>query len=84
MPFGLTNAPATFQRLMNTVLKEVLDVFCTVYLDDILVFSKNIQDHATHLRWVFGRLRENGLKAKLAKCAFGLSSVDYLGHVISA
>ncbi len=53
MPFGLCNAPATFQRLMNTVLKDGLDRFVTVYLDDILVFSPDEATHEEHLRWVF-------------------------------
>ena len=69
---------------MNTVLKEGLDVFYTVFLDDILVFSRSVKDHATHLRWVFGKLQENGLKAKAGKCSFGITSVEYLGHVIYA
>ena len=53
MPFGLTNAPATFQRLMNTVLRDRLDICVTVYLDDILVFSKDDETHAKDLAWVF-------------------------------
>ena len=84
MPFGLTNAPATFQRLMNDVLRENLDDFVTVYLDDILIFSKSDDEHARHLQWVLGKLREHGLFAKRTKCAFGLDSVEYLGHVVIA
>ena len=84
MPFGLTNAPATFQRLMNEVLREHLDDFVTVYLDDILIFSKSDDEHARHLQWVLGKLREHGLFAKRTKCAFGLDSVEYLGHVVTA
>lgn len=84
MPFGLTNAPATFQRLMNDVLRENLDDFVTVYLDDILIFSKSDDEHARHLQWVLGKLREHGLFAKRTKCAFGLDSVEYLGHVVTA
>ena len=53
VPFGLCNAPATFQRLMHEILREKLDVFVIIYLDDILVFSKNEEEHAQHLRWVF-------------------------------
>ena len=84
MPFGLTNAPATFQRLMNDVLRENLDDFVTVYLDDILIFSKSDDEHVRHLQWVLGKLREHGLFAKRTKCAFGLDSVEYLGHVVTA
>lgn len=72
VPMGLCNAPATFQRIMNDVLREHLDVFVTIYLDDILVFSKNPDDHEKHLRWVFAQLRKHQLKVKLSKCAFGL------------
>ena len=53
VPFGLCNAPATFQKLMHEILREKLDVFVIIYLDDILVFSKNEEEHAQHLRWVF-------------------------------
>ena len=72
LPFGLCNAPSTFQRLMNEVFQDKLDIFVTVYLDDILVFSANPAEHDKHLRWVFSQLRKHGLKAKLKKCAFGL------------
>ena len=82
MPFGLMNAPATFQRLMNDVLREHLDEFCTVYLDDILIFSPDDATHAEHLAWVLAQLRKHGLFAKRSKCAFGLDSVEYLGHVV--
>ena len=57
---------------MNDVFRENLDIFVTVYLDDILVFSANPEEHAKHLRWVFAQLRKHGLKAKRKKCAFGL------------
>ena len=68
MPFGLCNAPATFQRLMNTVLRDHLDEFVTVYLDDILVFSPDVETHETHLRWVLTQLRKHKLQAKRSKC----------------
>ena len=80
MPFGLTNAPSTFQRMMHTVFDSVLDVFVTVYLDDILVFSKTAQEHVGHLREVFRRLRAHKLHANRKKCDFGVDSVEYLGH----
>ena len=84
MPFGLCNAPATFQRLMNTVLREKLDRCVTVYLDDILVFSKDDESHAEDLHWVLTQLRKHKLYVKRSKCEIGLGSVHYLGHVISA
>lgn len=68
---------------MHSVLREGLDRFVTVYLDDILVFSKDRESHKEHLRWVLQKLRENQLKAKLSKCDIGLSEVKYLGHVVS-
>jgi hypothetical protein len=83
MSFGLTNAPATFSRLMNYIFMDYLDKFVVVYLDDILIFSKNEEEHAEHLRLVLEKLREHQLYAKFSKCEFWLSEVTYLGHVIS-
>jgi hypothetical protein len=84
MPFGLTNAPATFMRLMNDVFRPLLDKCVVVFLDDILVFSRTHQEHEQHLRMVFGILRQHKLYAKLSKCQFGSSEVEFLGHVIGA
>ena len=74
MPFGLTNAPATFQRLMDKVLKPVLFDFAFVYLDDIIVFSKTIEEHFVHLDRVFSLLARDGLKMKTTKCEFSKES----------
>jgi hypothetical protein len=82
MPFGLTNAPATFQTLMNDIFRDLLDVCVIVYLDDILVYSKNEEDHEQHLRQVLERLKEHQLYAKLSKCTFFANSIEYLGHII--
>lgn len=84
MPFGLVNAPSTFQRLMNVIFSDCLDRFVTVYLDDIMVYSRTAAAHEEHLREVFRRLRSHGLCAKRKKCAFGLEQVEYLGHTVSA
>src|SRR4051812_9375172 len=84
MSFGLTNAPATFSRLMNSIFMEYLDKFVVVHLDDILIYSKNEEEHAKHLRLVLMKLREHRLYAKFSKCEFWLPEVTYLGHVISA
>lgn len=83
LPFGLCNAPATFQRLMDTVLAGLTWKECLVYLDDILVFSKTFEEHLVNLANVFDRLRTGCLKIKASKCQFLEPSVDYLGHVIS-
>ena len=83
MSFGLTNAPATFSCLMNSIFMEYLYKFVMVYLDDILIYSKNERDHAEHLRLVLTKLREHRLYAKFSKCEFWLPEVTYLGHVIS-
>ncbi|CAL9733436.1 unnamed protein product [Monosporozyma servazzii] len=84
MPFGLTNAPATFQRLMNHVLRDFLNEFCVVYLDDILIYSKSEEDHWKHIKLVLNKLREHDLHAKKSKSAFFLSEISFLGHVVSA
>jgi hypothetical protein len=84
LPFGLTNAPATFMRLMNDIMRPLLDKCVVVFLDDILVYSRNHREHQQHLRRVLNILRENRLHAKLNKCEFGKTSVEFLGHVLSA
>ena len=83
MPFGLCNAPMTFQALMNDVLRPFLRRFVLVFFDDILIYSKTWADHLRHLRVVLSELRRHQLFVKRAKCAFGVTSVAYLGHVIS-
>jgi hypothetical protein len=83
MSFGLNNAPAYFMYLMNKVFMEYLDKFVVVFINDILIFSKNEEDHDEHLRVVLQKLRENQLYAKLSKCEFWLKEVSCLGHIIS-
>ncbi len=83
MPFGLTNAPATFCTLMNDIFREWFNDFVVVYIDDILIYSGSLEEHAEHLRKVFQRLKENKLYAKLEKCEFGVTKVDFLGHRIT-
>lgn len=83
MPFGLCNAPATFQCLMNAIFAKYIRKYVIVFLDDILVFSTDLQEHEEHLRLVLSTLREHGLFAKASMCSFAQSSIDYLGHVIS-
>ena len=82
MPLGLTNAPATFQRLINLTFQDLLYKCIMVYLDDILVFSKDVDEHLQHLRWVFERLHQETFMAKCQNCEFGRSCVKYLGHVV--
>jgi hypothetical protein len=83
MSFGLTNAPAYFMYLMNKVFMEYLDKFVVVFIDDILIFFKNEEEHAEHLRLVLQKLREHKLYAKRSKCEFWLKEVSFLGHVVS-
>jgi hypothetical protein len=83
MSFGLTNAPAYFLYLMNKVFMEYLDKFMVVFIDDILIFSKNEEEHDENLRLVLQKLRENQLYAKLKKYEFWLKDVSFLGHIIS-
>ncbi|WVZ52219.1 hypothetical protein U9M48_003301 [Paspalum notatum var. saurae] len=84
MSFELTNAPAFFMYLMNSVFMNELDKFVVVFIDDILVYSKNEKEHEEHLRIVLSRLREHKLYAKFSKCAFWLKEVAFLGHILSA
>ena len=82
MPMGLTNACATFQRLMNMVLDGYIGDFCLVYLDDIIIYSENEEDHLKHVQQVVERLRKHNLKIKLSKCKFARKKIEYLSHVI--
>jgi hypothetical protein len=84
MSFGLTNAPTYFMYLMNSVFMTELDKFIVIFIDDILIYSKNKEEHAEHLRIVLQRLREHKLYAKFSKCEFWLDSVKFLGHTISS
>jgi hypothetical protein len=81
--FGITNAPTTFMCLMNNVLSRFLDIFVLVFIDDILIYSKNREEHEEHLKIVLQVLREHQLYAKFIKCDFFHKQVHYLGHVIS-
>uniref|UniRef100_A0A8C5C6Y7 Gypsy retrotransposon integrase-like protein 1 n=1 Tax=Gadus morhua TaxID=8049 RepID=A0A8C5C6Y7_GADMO len=83
MPFGLTNAPAIFQALVNDVLRDFLNVFVFVYIDDILIFSKSEQEHVQHVRSVLQRLLENQLFVKVEKSEFHATEVSFLGYIIS-
>ncbi|KAA3470187.1 Retrotransposon protein [Gossypium australe] len=84
MPFGLTNAPAAFMDMMNQVFQPYLDQFVVVFINDILVYSKNEDEHDLHLRVVLQILREKQLFAKFSKCEFWLKEVTFLGHVVYA
>ena len=83
MPFGLTNAPAAFMDLMNCVFRPYVDQFFVVFIDDILVYSKDRENHDTHLQVVLETLRKKQLYAKLNKCEFWLNEVSFLGHIVS-
>ena len=83
MPFGLANAPSIFMRLIQQALSEYLDIFAVVYLDDILVYSRNVTDHVPHVRLVLASLRKFQLYAKLEKCDFHQESIEFLGYIIS-
>jgi len=83
VPFGLTNAPAAFSNMMRTVLDPVIDKCVVIYLDDILIYSDNEEDHLRHLRKVLKLLREAGLYCKLSKCSFMQEETEFLGHILS-
>lgn len=83
MPFGLKNAPSTFQRVMDNVLREHLHRICFVYMDDIVIFSKSLQEHQQHIKLIFDKLRQYNLKVQLDKSEFACKTVKFLGHVIT-
>lgn len=83
MPFGLTNAPAAFMKLMNSVFRDCLDEFVIIFIHDILVYSKDPEEHKVHLRTVMSRLQEHKLYAKLSKCSFWQREIGFLGHIVS-
>nr|GEX36675.1 putative reverse transcriptase domain-containing protein [Tanacetum cinerariifolium] len=84
MPFGLTNAPVVFTDLMNRVCKPFLDKLVIVFIDDILIYSKNMKDHKKHLKIILELLKNERLYAKFSKCNFWLDSVQFLGHMIDS
>ena len=83
MPFGLCNAPATFQRLMQNCLGELNLTYCLIYLDDVIVYSKTLEEHLLRMRVVFDRIREAGLKLKSSKCDIFKREINYLAHHVS-
>ena len=82
LPFGLTNAPGFFMTLMNEVFSDYIDKFMIVYLDDILIYSRNWEEHLRHIKLVLQRLRKHKLYGKLTKCIFGVQEVEYLGFIL--
>jgi hypothetical protein len=83
MPFGLTNAPATFQQIINNILQQYLDIFIVYYLDDILIFSDNKEEHKEHIHKVLKTLQDAKLLVKPEKSHFHVTKVDFLGHTIT-
>ena len=83
MPFGLCNAPATFQAYMNKALQPYLDVFCTAYIDDILIYSNTLEEHQEHVNLVLDALTATGLHLDINKCQFETQEVTYLGLIIN-
>lgn len=83
MPFGAANAPAVFQRTMDHILHGLIGKFCFVYINDIVIYSRNPQEHASHLQAVLQRLREAGLRTKLSKCHFAQQEIKLLGYLVN-
>jgi len=83
MPFGLVNAPATFQTMMNQILREFLDQGVVVYIEDILIYSQTLEEHIILVRKVLQRLREYRMAISLEKSVFYVKKVDFLGYVVA-
>jgi hypothetical protein len=83
MPFGLANAPSTFQHYVNDALQPYLDLFCSAYIDDILIFSNTLAEHKQHVQLVLKAMEEAGLQLDVDKCEFHKTEVTYLGYVVS-
>ena len=82
MPFGLSNALSVFQCFMNEIFSDILDIYVVVYLDDILIYSDNLEDHKRHMKKILKRLRDNRLYASPAKCAFHQDKIKFLGFIL--
>ncbi|KAI1007296.1 hypothetical protein K3495_g925 [Podosphaera aphanis] len=83
MPFGLANAPSSSQNYISDALRGLLDDFCTVYVDDTLIFSQALTEHVKHVKKVLARLREASLQIDIKKCEFHVQSVKFLGLIIT-
>ena len=83
LPFGLCNGPASFQHYINDTLRKYLDIFCTAYLDDILIYSNSLHEHSGHVKIILERLRSAGLFLDVTNCEFHIIEVPYLGFIIS-
>ena len=83
LPFGLTNAPATFMHLMHSIFREYLDSFVIIFLDDILIYNRTLEEHRCHIKQALQILRDNQLYANPSKCAFFQISIAYLGHIVT-
>jgi hypothetical protein len=82
LPFGLTNSPANFQRMMDIVLKDLIDEECLIYIDDVVVFSSTAEEHAARLENVLARFNQANLQLHPGKCAIAQPRVNYLGYVL--
>ena len=82
LPFGVVNGPASFQRLMETIMRDFIGKTCCVYRDDIVYYFSSVTQHFAYLREILQKLQEAGLSVNLEKCVFGCSAMPYLGHIV--